>query len=161
MKLIVGIDPGTTTGVAMLDMDPFSSFCQTFSSRGASFSRLCDYISENGEPVIIACDVKKPPNLVKKTASTFNAVLSKPRKTITVAEKKKIAKSFAVFNNKHERDALVAALLAKKKFSIMFRKVDSILKTRDLTHLTDDIKELLVKKRAGNINQAIKLLNKV
>jgi predicted RNase H-like nuclease (RuvC/YqgF family) len=159
MKTVVGIDPGVTTGIAIFDMNSFSDFYQSFSIRGASFSRLCDYISENGEPVIIACDVKKPPSLVRKTASAFNAVLSKPGKTITVAEKNRLVKRY-VFKNKHERDAIAAALLAKKRFSVLFRKVDSMLKVRNLVYLSDDIKNLLVKKRAGNINHAIKALAK-
>ncbi len=159
MRTIVGIDPGVTTGIAILDMNSFSDFCQAFSTRGASFSRLCDYISENGEPVIVACDVKKPPSLVRKTASAFNAVLSKPRKTITVAEKNRIVKKY-MFKNKHERDAIAAALLAKRKFSVLFRKVDSVLKVRNLVYLSDDIKDLLVKKKAGNINHAIRVLDK-
>jgi len=156
MKLIVGIDPGTTTGIAILDMKTGSNFCKTFSSKGTSFSKLCDYISENGDPVIIACDVKKPPALVKKTASAFNAVLSRPRRTIRIAEKRKLVT--IATENKHERDALAAALLAKKKFSVLFRKVDSSLKRRNLLRINEDVKELLIKRRAGNINQAIRLL---
>jgi predicted RNase H-like nuclease (RuvC/YqgF family) len=159
MRTIVGIDPGITTGVAILDMNSFSDFYQVFSTRGTSFSRLCDYISENGEPVIIACDVKKPPSLVRKTASAFNAVLSKPGKTITVAEKNRLAKKYA-FKNKHERDAIAAAILAKRRFSVLFRKVDSVLKVRNLVYLADDIKDLLIKKKAGNISHAIKALDK-
>ena len=156
MKIIVGVDPGTTTGIAILGIKSDSDFCKTFSYKGVPFSRLCDYISENGNPVIIACDVKKPPALVKKIASAFNAVLSKPRRTIKVSEKRRLVK--IATKNKHERDALAAALLAKKRFSILFRKVDSTLKRKNLLHMNEDIKELLIRRKAGNINQAIRLL---
>ena len=158
MNLIVGIDPGTTTGIAILDIKSDSHFCKTFSKRGISFSELCNYISENGTPVIIACDVRKPPNLVKKMAAVFDALLSKPRRTIRIAEKRRLVNM--KIKNKHEMDALAAALLAKKKFSILFRKVESIMKRRNL-QCSDDVKELLIKRKAGNINQAIELLKKV
>jgi len=158
MKTIVGIDPGTTTGIAILDMKTDSGFCKTFSKKGATLSELCDYISENGTPVIIACDVKKPPSLVKKTAAVFDAVLSKPRRTIRIAEKRRLVNRS--IRNRHEMDALAAALLAKRKFSILFRKVESIMKRRNL-QCSDDVKELLIKRKAGNINQAVQLLKKV
>jgi predicted RNase H-like nuclease (RuvC/YqgF family) len=57
-------------------------------------------------------------------------------------------------------DALAAALLAKKKFSILFRKVESALDRRNL-QCSDDVKELLIKRKSGNINQAVQLLKKV
>jgi hypothetical protein len=127
-----------------------------------NLSELCNYIAEKGEPIIIATDVAKPPALVKKSASAFNALLFSPKKDITQTEKRKLlraAKFSKKMKNKHEKDALAAALKARKRFLNFFVKIDSALKKKNLSHLNDDVKSLLIKRRVCNIEQAIKTVN--
>ena len=156
MKLIVGIDPGTTTAIAMLNFS--ADYCHVFSRKNMNLSELCDYIAEKGEPVIIATDVAKPPMLVKKAAAAFNALLFTPKKNIPQYEKRKMVKSVKL-RNKHEKDALVAALKARKRFLNFFSKIDSVLEKKNLSYLDEDVKSLLIKRRVCNIEQAIKVAN--
>lgn len=153
-KLIVGIDPGTTTGIAMISLD--ACFCHVFSKKNLSLSNICSYISECGDPVIVATDVAKPPVLVKKVAATFGAALFSPRDDITQEKKRRLAKAKKL-RNRHEKDALAAALNARNSFMNLFLKVDKILKGRGMLYINDDVKDLLIRKKASNIAQAVRL----
>ncbi len=154
MKFIAGIDPGTRKAVAVMDVN--SSFYQVFSRRGVSLSDICQYLSGMGEPVIISTDVRKPPELVKKVASAFDATIYKPGRNMTASEKRAITKGMD-YDNNHERDALASALRARKSFASTFRKIDSVLKRRGLykNNIRGRVKELIVKKKVCNIEKAI------
>lgn len=154
MKYIAGIDPGLVTGVAIVDVD--SDYSETFSRKYFSFNDVCDFLISKGEPIIIATDVAAAPDAVKKIAANFGARLYIPRCDIRVDEKKEIAKGAG--DNAHERDALAAALSAKKEFFRMFRKIDSALERKNLPEIKSEVKELLVKGEAGNTEQAVKML---
>lgn len=155
MKLIAGIDPGKTAAVALVDIS--SDFVKVFSRRDFSISDICNYLIEHGGPIIIATDKGNPPAAIKKIASSFNARFFSPEKDLGISEKKDITKNFT-FDNDHEQDALAAALYAKKEFSGLFEKIDYTLEKKNLLHMSDSVKELLVKNEVGNIEQAIKLL---
>jgi len=155
MKLIVGIDPGTTTAIALLDAE--SDYYHVFSQRNFSLEELCEYIVGYGNPIIVAADVEKAPDLVKKTATIFNARLFSPSEIMSINEKKKITEGKKLSND-HERDALSAALMAKEYYSGLFDKIDDVLENKNLLEISGDVKELIVKREVGNIEQAIDFL---
>lgn len=155
MKLIAGIDPGMMTAVAVVDVE--SAFYQAYSSRNFSFSEVCDYLVSVGEPIIISVDTMHAPETVKRVAAAFSSRLYYPKRDLYIGEKRRITAGKALKND-HERDALAAALHAKSFFSPLFDKVDHTLEIKALKRLSADVKELLVKNEAGNIEQAIKLL---
>ena len=146
MKYIAGIDPGLVTGVAIVDID--SDYSETFSRKYFPFSDLCDFLISKGEPIIIAADVAVAPDAVRKIAANFGASLYSPAYDILVDEKKEITEG-AHCENAHERDALAAALAAKREFFRMFRKIDGALERKNLLEIKSEVKELLVKKEAG------------
>ncbi|MBI2578196.1 MAG: DUF460 domain-containing protein [Candidatus Aenigmarchaeota archaeon] len=154
-KLIVGIDPGTTTAVALLDID--SSLADVASRKDFSFSAVCDYIVSKGDPLIIATDKKSAPDFVKKIAATFGARIHVPKENMAVEQKETLTRKFS-FANDHEQDALAAALEAKKHFSSFLEKIDTILERKGFAELKGDVKELLLKGEASNIEQALKML---
>lgn len=155
MKLIAGIDPGMITAIAAVDIE--SEFYQTYSKRGFSFSEICDFLVSIGEPIIVSVDTMHVPELAKRVAAAFNARLHYPRRDMYVGEKKSLTED-AEIKNDHERDALAAAMHAKTFFSPLLSKIDKTLETKSLTRLSADVKELLIKNEAGNIEHAIKLL---
>jgi len=157
MKLIVGIDPGTTTAVAVVDIS--SDFYKVISKKFFSRGEVAQFVVDNGIPIVVAGDVKKPSGFLKKISATFGARLFYPRYDISVKEKNEITKEFHYENN-HERDALAAALFAKNNFSSILSKVSSAAEKKGVVHLADDIKEMLIKEQAGNIDEAIKILTK-
>ncbi|MBI2579607.1 MAG: DUF460 domain-containing protein [Candidatus Aenigmarchaeota archaeon] len=154
MKLIVGVDPGMRTGVAVLDIS--SGFYRTSTAR--SFDDACSMAISYGEPIIIATDKAKTPDFARKVAASFNARHFHPRSDMKNADKKAMTEGMN-FANDHEMDALAAALGAKKEHSGMFQKVDTALNDRGLGHMSDEVKELLVKEYAGNIEQALGMLS--
>lgn len=104
MNLIVGIDPGTTVGVACLDFSGNTVFVH--SEKSLSQGDVIRIIGEHGHPVVIASDVKPMPETVAAIARSFGAVTFEEQ--LSVADKDRMAPG----RNDHERDALSAALNA-------------------------------------------------
>jgi predicted RNase H-like nuclease (RuvC/YqgF family) len=119
--IIVGVDPGTTVGLAVLDLDgkPVS----VRSSRVSSIPEIIEHISNVGRPVVIATDVVPPPSAVEKIKRAFNAVLFVPNERIPVDEKIRLAKPIG-YNNDHERDAIAAAVKAFNTYKNKFQQID-------------------------------------
>jgi hypothetical protein len=106
---IVGIDPGSTVAVAVLDIN--GNVLGVRSRKGWSFSEVVEHIHSLGNPVLIATDRANPPEYVSKIKSSFNAVLYTPREDMSIERKNTLTKTYRVFND-HERDALSAAIEA-------------------------------------------------
>jgi hypothetical protein len=122
--IIVGIDPGTTTAVAVLTL--FGELRKLCSSRTISIPEVIEMISEEGRPLIIASDVFPTPNAVEKIRRAFNAVLGTPEEMITTEDKVEFAKPYE-YSNAHERDAIAAAVSVyrrnRNKFDQIKRKI--------------------------------------
>ncbi|MEM2934296.1 MAG: DUF460 domain-containing protein [Methanocellales archaeon] len=131
--IIVGIDPGTTTAIAILDLN--GDLKSSISSRVFSFADIVEHISANGDPLVIATDVTPTPAAVERIKRVFNAVLYTPPRFISAEEKINLAKRFG-YANDHERDAIAAALLAfnsyKSKFAQIEKKAPAPLNIEEL-----------------------------
>jgi predicted RNase H-like nuclease (RuvC/YqgF family) len=119
--LIAGIDPGTTTAVAIMDLA--GNLISIRSKKDWSLSEVIEYITEHGKPVIIATDKKNPPELVSKLKATFNAVLYSPKEDLNVEKKRDLTCEFKILND-HERDALAAAMDAFNYYKSKFRNIE-------------------------------------
>ena len=119
--IIVGVDPGTTIGLAVLDLD--GKLLSVRSSRVSSIPDIIEHISNMGRPVVIATDVVPPPNAVEKIKRAFNAVLFAPNERIPVEEKIRLAKPLG-YSNDHERDAIAAAVKAFNTYKNKFQQID-------------------------------------
>jgi hypothetical protein len=122
--LIVGIDPGTTTAIAALDLD--GNLLHLNSSRQMTMSDVIESIYKIGKPLVIASDVHEMPFSVEKIRRAFNGIGYSPRQDMSVETKFGITTSFT-YGNDHERDALAAALDAfrsyRNKFQNLLRRV--------------------------------------
>ncbi len=106
---IVGVDPGTTTAVAILDIN--GKLLGVKSKKGWNTSEVVEYILSFGKPVIIATDKSNPPEFVSKLKASFNAVIYTPKEDTSVEKKKSLVIPFkSLISNDHERDALSAAI---------------------------------------------------
>ncbi|WOF15257.1 DUF460 domain-containing protein [Methanoplanus sp. FWC-SCC4] len=122
-NLIVGIDPGTTVGVAAVDLE--GNLVHLKSSRQMSLSDWIEEISSVGKPVVVASDVSRMPSSVEKIRRAFKAAAYTPREDRTQDEKAAVCISSGYsFNNDHERDSLAAALEAYKLFKNKFRSIE-------------------------------------
>lgn len=122
--LIVGVDPGTTTAFAALDLD--GNLVLLHSSRMTSLAGVIESLYKVGKPLIIASDVQTMPYSVEKIRRAFNAVGYSPRQEISIPVKFELTSGFS-YKNDHERDALSAAVNAfrhyRQKFQNLLRRV--------------------------------------
>jgi predicted RNase H-like nuclease (RuvC/YqgF family) len=118
--IIVGIDPGTTTAIAVLTL--LGELRMLHSSRTISIAEVIEMIAQEGRPLIIATDVFPTPNAVEKIRRAFNAVLGSPDDIITTEDKIEFAKPFG-YSNPHERDAIAAAASVYRKNKNKFEQI--------------------------------------
>ncbi len=128
-RLIVGVDPGTTSAFAAFDLQ--GRFVSSWSRRDAGREELVAAIREAGDPLIIACDVSVAPDTVVKVAAAFNAKLFTPRDDLKEAEKKVLTSRWK-FVNIHELDAAASALKAFHFHENMLRKVERIAREKKI-----------------------------
>jgi len=125
--IIVGVDPGETTGLALLDLK--GNVLYVGSRRGIGFFDLIDKIYEYGKPLIISTDVPKVPHFVSLLSQKSGAIIFNPRRTLSTFRKNELVKKLGVkVGDSHQRDALIAAFLAFKHFEKKFSKIDNIVK---------------------------------
>ncbi|CAI48723.1 DUF460 domain protein [Natronomonas pharaonis DSM 2160] len=120
--VIVGIDPGTTTAVALLDLD--GGVLDVWSSRTADTAEVIEWIIERGRPVIVAADVEPMPETVEKIRRSFDAAGWRPETDLPVDEKLHRTRNEA-YDNDHERDAMAAALFALDDHADQFERVQA------------------------------------
>ncbi len=129
--LIVGVDPGVTTGIALVDLD--GRVLHVSSIRVADRGSIVELISKYGKPVVIAVDVTDVPESVRKLAAQLGASIYTPPHDLSVAEKRSLIERLAgevKLRDSHERDALAAAYRA---YLSLKEKLESIeVKLRDM-----------------------------
>lgn len=156
-NLIVGIDPGTTTGLAVIDLK--GRIILTESKKEFKTSEIKEKISGIGNPLFVATDKSSASASVKKLASSFNCNLFEPDHDLKVFEKKELLGSESLLNV-HEKDALASAFFAYKQYEAQFNKIEKILGALSLEKYSDKVKEMVVNKKAKNIAEAIEKITK-
>jgi len=129
--LIVGMDPGTTTGIAVLGLD--GKLLLIKSGKNLSRSDISRMVSDVGNPIIVSSDINPLPKAVERVATTFSARLIEPGETFSRKEKHETAKEYMkahgkAWQNRHERDALVSGIYAYKQVRQMVDRISSRLR---------------------------------
>ncbi len=119
--LIVGVDPGTTTAVAVLNLK--GEVLSVASGKDMNFSKVVEHVLSFGQPVLVATDKKNPPEFVLKIKKAFQATLYAPKDDMSVKKKIDLTSGFK-FENDHERDALAAALEAYRHYKNKLANVE-------------------------------------
>ena len=145
--IIVGLDPGTTTGIAALNLS--GDLVDLISSRAMSSSDVIEWIAARGRPLVVATDVFPTPGAVEKVKRAFNAVLFSPGGDMPGVEKIALGREVG-YRNDHERDALAAAFSAFKKYRNKFLLVE---KKAPAEIDPDEVKALVV--RGYSIENAV------
>ena len=160
-KLVVGIDPGTTCGLAVLDIDARPILIE--SSKGTTRDTVIHKISEVGDAIIVASDVSPAPDFVRKVASSLNAIIFAPEAAIESTEKHLIVQDYAAQHgmkslDPHSHDALAAALKAFRSYSVKFKQAEACVKALGRQVPLDEAKALVA--RGHTIKRALDLLIK-
>jgi len=155
-KLILGFDPGTTCGLAVLAFD--SSPLYVDSHRGLSRGDIVRIVLELGEVVIVAADVMPAPDFVVKLAKMLDAVVFTPESLLEASEKQDIAQKYleryrVEVKDPHARDALVAALKAFQHYRNKFEQVEIEAQKTGQNIPVDEAKALVV--RGHSVQKAI------
>src|SRR3989338_2436699 len=163
--LIVGIDPGTQSAFAVMTLT--CELVKVGSGRNVSRQDLIQQIRSFGKVVLVGTDVTPVPAVVKKVAATLGARVIEPDRNLQFHEKIKIVdaylktrKEFVVLENKHEKDALCAALYSLKRMNTLLKKIEDTLKQKDLVHLSEKVREKVLLENVS-IAHALSVLIKV
>jgi len=147
-RLIIGVDPGIVTGLAIMNLD--GKVLALFSGRNMSRRRVLSLVYDYGTPVVVATDVSKPSDYVKKLAAMVGAVLYHPDKDLQITEKAGIALKLSERDDvkvktPHERDALAAAYKAYMSYLDKFNRVNELLGELPIQVNADEVKELVIR----------------
>ena len=114
--LIAGIDPGTTLGYAVIDLE--GNLVQINSSKNLDINSLISELIDFGKIVVIGTDKKKNPSFIERLGVKLGAKVIAPEYDLKVVEKRGLVKEYKT-NNQHEIDALASAFfISSTNFSI-------------------------------------------
>jgi len=154
-RTIVGIDPGATSAIAVLDLKGNTRKVESEKHMGTK--GIVRKISESGKPVLVATDKEKLPSAVEEVASSFGAEVFTPEEDLSVHGKKELTRKHD-YENLHERDAMAAALNAYNSLKNKFRNIEARMDDLNLQDLTPEVKEAVVTNEAKNVSEAVEMV---
>ncbi len=123
--LIVGIDPGSTSAVAAVNLDGELKLLK--SEKEFPPEDIIRQLIEVGTPVVVATDREKMPSTVEKIASSLGATRFQPEEDLDAERKKELGKG----DNSHESDAVASAIYAFNNLKRQIDKIDSYSRERE------------------------------
>lgn len=127
--LILGIDPGTTSAVAAVNLEGELEFVE--SRREFPVEEMIRFVMDRGRPVVVSSDKEKTPDTVKDFASSLGLELFEPGRDLEADRKDRLGDG----DNSHEIDASASAFYAYNNLERSIQKIERIAETRDLTVL--------------------------
>lgn len=135
--VILGVDPGTTTSIAAVDLE--GSVLEVISQKEFSMEKALLYAQKFEKTCLVATDVAPPPKFCSKLASKLNAPLFVPSSSLSVEEKRKLVEAEnQAFSNPHERDSLAAAIKAYRSNVSKIEQLKRRLQERYLGNLFNE-----------------------
>jgi predicted RNase H-like nuclease (RuvC/YqgF family) len=132
-NIVLGIDPGTTTGIAVLDLIS-GNVLYLGSKRECGISEIIRVGSKYGKISCVTADVIPPPATVEKVARMTGAKLLTPKILASAAQKREYLHDYRDLTvnyghlNSHERDALFGALKAFNTLKEQLIKIERIIR---------------------------------
>ncbi|MBI2647604.1 DUF460 domain-containing protein [Candidatus Woesearchaeota archaeon] len=142
--LIVGIDPGTTMGYAILDIE--GNLVYLNSSKQYDLNKLISETINLGKIVLVGTDKVKVPSFVEMYSTKVGAKIQNPEEDLKVEEKRKMISSYA-YVDEHQGDALASALFAFKSIKNLLDKIDNFVEENKRQDIKNRLKELVITKR--------------
>ncbi len=127
-NIILGVDPGTTTGIAVIDLMK-GHVLYLKSKRECGISEIIRTASKFGKICCVAADVIPVPATVEKVAKITGSKLISPSILTSATAKREYLHNYSDMTvnyghlNSHERDALFGAI---KAFNLMKEQLDKI-----------------------------------
>lgn len=150
-KLIVGVDPGTTLGLAALDMN--GELLLLTSGKNLSKNKVLNVLFGIGVPALVASDRVVAPHFASELAASLGVTVYLPSQEATAQEKNHFVdeasnrfETFAV--DEHQTAALYAALKAYAHFRNLFQEVEEAVQgelRKRLPQIMNEVKALTIK----------------
>ncbi|AMD30071.1 hypothetical protein Nps_03480 [Candidatus Nanopusillus acidilobi] len=131
-SLIVGIDPGTNLGLAVIDDN--GNIIDKLSGKNIQNEDIIKYISDLKYVVLITTDKKEIPKTILDIASKLNIGVYNPKEDISLEIKNKYYQDENlknIFENNHEFDAYISAIEALKKLKEIFEKAKKVSESQE------------------------------
>ncbi len=150
--ICVGIDLGTTSAIAILDIE--GNLIELKDKRNWKREDIISEILKYGRPILIATDVYPCPKGIEKIAKEVGALIYRPRKSLSVEEKRKLVEKWKdIIKNTHEEDALAAVKKAFNKYEEVFRKAIKLSKDYNLENFVGDVLVGVLKGEISNLKE--------
>lgn len=144
--LIVGIDPGTTTAYAVLDLS--GNVISLKSAKNLGINALLAETTQLGKIVAVGTDKAKIPSLVEDFSAKTGARIIYPKEDLKVEEKKSMVKEFKT-ENEHQDDALASSLFALRRIKPVLERIDSYAKENNKEGIKDNIIDIVLTKEVS------------
>ena len=141
--LIVGVDPGTTLGYAVLDIK--GNVVRVKSSKQLKLSSLISEVINLGRVIVVGTDKAKVPGFVQLFSVKTGGRVIRPKEDLKVSEKRELSFEHNAGND-HEADALASALFAYKETEGLLKKIEVFVERNDQSSIKDKIIELVITK---------------
>jgi len=149
-----GIDPGTTVGYCILDLD--GEIVKFGSQKELSSDKLIEMFRNIGEIIIVACDKKKSPEFVKHVGIKLGAAVWSPKEDLAVTEKISFTKKNK-YKNSHERDAIASVLMAYAAYTVKFEEIYSFLLEQNRLEIKDNFIKQVLRNGALNYHEILRM----
>ncbi len=154
--VIIGIDPGTTVGCAVINIS--GNLITSFSSKEFDLGSLITKLVGLGFPLIIATDKKDVPSFAGKLATKLGARVSSPKEDLLQTEKRMILAGKSLRNG-HEEDAYASAIFAYNEIRPILAKIDRFVLENKKQKIRNEIIQLVILNRIS-IRRSVELLEK-
>jgi predicted RNase H-like nuclease (RuvC/YqgF family) len=152
--LVVGVDPGTTLGYAVIDFE--GNIIKVHSEKNLDLNSLITHLINIGKPIVVASDKEHNPDFVNKLAIKVGARLVSPDYDLKVTEKRELTREHKT-GNQHEIDALASALFALRKLGALLKKINIFVEHYKKENIRRDLLEFVVGKGLS-IREAVEII---
>jgi predicted RNase H-like nuclease (RuvC/YqgF family) len=152
-KVIVGFDPGTTAGLAVLDLN--GEVLLLKSLRHWSRSSIILEVLSTGTPVLIATDRAEAPRAVKELAQSLSLPIFRVEKEEALDVKNSLVSEFSLktgikIEDEHQTAALYATLRAFNSFKNEFKNIEASVEKR-----IEEFKSVLIEEVKSDLIKGI------
>lgn len=153
--LIIGIDPGTTTGYAALSLD--GGLVGMGSAKELGQDELVKRLMQLGRVAAIGTDKQKCPAFVEKVAARLGARLVIPKQDLSSEVKRLLCRGEKT-QNCHEQDALASALFAYQSLRPLLGKIQRHLAQLNALGKIYEVSKLVLTAEDMGISRALDTL---
>lgn len=153
--LVIGIDPGTTTGYAALSLE--GRLVGMGSAKELGQGELLKNLVSLGKVVVIGTDKQKCPAFVEKVAARLGARLVIPKQDLSSDEKRLLCRGEKT-RNCHEQDALASALFAYLALKPLLGKIQRHLARLNARDRIYEVSKLVLTAEDMGVSRALETL---